>query len=175
MCIDDNGVKRVVTSSEFKEGNFKSIHHNKTTYKDAEGNRYHVDKNSQEIIDLNLVGVNKGFAVVKDKDNNKLRVPIDDERIKTGELRGINAGKKLTYLYKRINIYNSDGKLQLECFGNFFKTCEENNLPSGVLAKSFKNNGALIYVELKNKSTISRLTNLDLYKFKGWYALQINE
>ena len=175
VCINDNGKNRIITSEEFKNGNFKSIHHNKGTYKDYNGNTYHIDKNSQEIKDLNLVGVNKGFTVVKDKDNNKLRVPVDDERIKTGELRGINAGKKLTYLYKRINIYNSDNELQFECFGNFCKTCEENNLPGGVLAESFKNNGKPIYVDLKNKSTISRLTNLNFYKFKGWYALLIEE
>lgn len=174
VCVvDEEGVTKLICSDDFRLGKHKSIHYNKGTFRDEDGNSYHIDKDSTLIEELQLFGINRGFAVVKDSDGNKLRVPVDDERIKTGELRGINAGKKLTYLFKRINIYNSDNELQFECFGNFGKICEENNLPVGVLAESFKNNGKPIYDELKNKSTISRLTNLGYYKFKGWYAVLV--
>ena len=90
--------------------------------------------------------------------------------MKDGTLFGVNHGKQLLQFYKRINIYDENNNLKYECFGDYSKICEESCLPACSLGDSYRNNGKPIYENLTNKSTITRLTNLGYYKFKGWYA-----
>jgi hypothetical protein len=74
-------------------------------------------------------------------------------------LVGLNYGKtgKDNYNAKRINIYDGNGILKYECFGNFKKTCIENSLPKAALHRSL----------LKDK----KITKIPAYH--GWYALYV--
>jgi len=67
---------------------------------------------------------------------------------------------------KRINIYNENNIIMFECYGNFKKICEENNLPFNSFKSSY----------LKNNKLGSRTENRNLLIKKGyeryinWYA-----
>ena len=67
-----------------------------------------------------------------------------------------------------IKIYDNYNNIKFICEGNFYNLCNENNLPSKALAKSYKNNGKRIYQNRIQK--IVKEKGFD--KFIGWYALK---
>ena len=73
---------------------------------------------------------------------------------------------------KKYNIFNKVGQLVFECFGNFKKVCQENNLPENALRKSSRENKK-VYQNAK-ASQITRLKKAGLYDFEGWYAIRLD-
>ena len=169
VIIIKDGIRTSVSKEEFKTKNFESIHHNKSTFKDKAGITYHIDKDSSLIGELGLVGINSGLGNYIDEKGNKIRITTDEA--KSRKLKGIAVGTFHKACAKNIKIYDNNDILKFECFGNFIKTCEENNLPSKVLAVSYKNDGLRIYEDIVHGSTISRLKNKGYWDKKGWYAI----
>jgi hypothetical protein len=113
-------------------------------------------------------------------ENNKRYEPFNKNKISVIDIRD-NTTKRVTkeeyelfdyYVNlksKRILIFDNKGKLQFETFGNFKKICEKNGLPATAFKTSYNNNGAPLYQNLRNQQ-ISRLKNLNFYKYRGWYA-----
>jgi len=69
-----------------------------------------------------------------------------------------------------IHIYDSNNNLKFECNGNFWSMCEEFNLPSKALQKSYTNKGKKIYPGRIQKIVIDK--GFDVYV--GWYALKFS-
>lgn len=70
----------------------------------------------------------------------------------------------------KINIYNDDDELMFECNGNFQKVCEENNLPSMALIRSYRNNGKRLY---QTDAAKTKAKNNGNEKFINWYSIKI--
>lgn len=68
---------------------------------------------------------------------------------------------------KQINIYDSDGNLMFECYGNFGNICTEHGIPHGKLKESLRDGGSPIY-QSKYGQTMAKKNGTD--KFIGWYA-----
>ncbi len=68
--------------------------------------------------------------------------------------------------FKKIEIYNADGKLMFENTNNFLKLLKDNGLPAA-LAKSYRRGGTPIY---KNGCVPTKYKS-----YTGWYAIQINK
>lgn len=90
----------------------------KATVKDTNGTISQIDMKDQEIIQGNLVSINKGTVVVKDKDGRTFRTSSDDPRLKTGEL--------VSYHKNKVVVRNKNGK-------NFFTDKHDDRLKTGEL------------------------------------------
>lgn len=119
---------------------------------------------------FNLESIFKNMTMVKDKFGNISKVSIYDERYLNGELVGSTKGKnfkKTEYL-----IYDNFGEIKFRVTNENFKIFSyENNLPYGVLYKSYLNNGSKIYQNLGSNE--SRLIKMDLLKYKDWFCKKI--
>ena len=63
-----------------------------------------------------------------------------------------------------------------ECYGNYNKICEENDLPINLLSDTIKNNTKINYdFEGKRKCDITKFKKSKKYKFIGWYARKLNK
>lgn len=78
-----------------------------------------------------------------------LRIQRQKETIKS---KGLQKGSKNNNA-KKIWIYNASGEVMHRCFGNFKRTCLENNLPPHILANTYRKN-----------------TKINGGDFDGWYA-----
>lgn len=67
---------------------------------------------------------------------------------------------------KRIGIFNEKDEILFECFGNFKKTCDENNLPLKSLRRSYRENKKL-YMDNRSYGNAKKKGN---HIYKGWYA-----
>lgn len=113
------------------------------------------------------VGHTKGKTTYKDKHGNTYQCSKDDSKVLSGELVGINKGRKFNNTSSKgqqvtIHIYNENHELMFECYGNFKKTCYENNLPIKQLSATIK-------------SGIPIQNNTKKFKNKGWYAMKFNK
>jgi len=103
---------------------------------------------------------NEKFKTVYDtRTMTKVRIPTED--FKKYDYYVSNQSKKF-------NIYNSNGELMFETFGNFNKVCDDNGLPKNALQRS-RNNGEPIYLNV-GPSNEKNLKKKGLLKFKGWYV-----
>jgi len=90
----------------------------------------------------------------------KKRTPEQIQNIKEG-LKGKGGGNK-----KLIYIYDKDNNIMFKSFGNFQKTCLENNLPYSLLVKSLKTKEPIM--KSKYAKTIAKNNNQEV--FIGWIA-----
>lgn len=74
-----------------------------------------------------------------------------------------------TCFAKTIHIFDNKNNLLYVCYGNFVKTCKDNNLPTTALIKSYRANGVPIFTS-NRKCDITRFENDGRIHFKGWYA-----
>ena len=73
-----------------------------------------------------------------------------------------------------IEIYNNENVLIGVSEGNFEQTCTNLNISHSAFKKSYQE-GIKVYEGLVGKSMIAQLKNKDLYKYKDWYAVKIDE
>jgi hypothetical protein len=102
VIVEENGIKFSISRDDdrYKNGILKPWNIGFVCGKDKNDNILHVT--TDDFYKLKLVGILKGFATVKDKDNNYYSVSIDDERIKTGELVVLWNGLKHTDKTKKL-------------------------------------------------------------------------
>jgi len=150
--IDENGLNGLERSSrKGKQTKLKDIDENglngleRSSRKAAETKRNDVDENG---LNAHQRQGQKMSKIIKEK----------------GLLKGSKNPRA-----KRINIYNELDELMFECHGNFDIICSQNNLPSNLLRKSYKENKSISKPnKYTNKSKIEKLT-----KYVGWYAKEI--
>lgn len=141
------------------------------------GNTKRIRKDSDEYESGNFVGHTKGKSTYKDESGGIIYCSTDDERVKSGKLRGINSGKtwsdeekQLRKEYRkkypekgnahRIIIFDAMNNPIYYCFGTFKQTCNDLNLPASKLAETYLNNSKI--------SVTARSSQWALYD--GWYA-----
>ncbi len=69
---------------------------------------------------------------------------------------------------KKIQIFNNNGELQYESFGDFKKFCKFHNLPKYELQNSYLNDGRPMYRGIKNPANPK-------FKLKGWFAKEVEK
>lgn len=117
-----------------------------------------------------LKSIYAGLISVKDKDGKVFKVVKNDERYLSGELVGLTKG--INYKMSEYHIYDNNGELRYNVINeDFIKFCKKNNLPYGVLKKSYLNNGSKIYMNLGSNK--NRLEKQGLLKYRKWYCLKI--
>ncbi len=100
----------------------------------------------------------------------QLKLDIVSKSNITKKANGTMVGSK-NHKAKRINIYNSNGELQFECFGNLRKVCSENNLPFKAIFNSQKAGGTLLYQNMYSNK--KRIEESGMIIYQGWYAKEI--
>jgi len=168
VVVRDGLEIKVVSTEDFKSGDFESIHKNKSTFKDKNGKTYNIDKDSKLISELGLVGINDGIGNYIDECGNKIRLSTKEAKLRN--LKGINTGTFHKECAKNILIYDEKGIIRYKCFGNFATVCKENGLPPTAFGDSYRAKGEKLYENLTHNSSISRLKNKNYWRFKGWSA-----
>lgn len=69
-----------------------------------------------------------------------------------------------------IIIYNNEDEKIYECNGNFQTICEEKNLPSSFLKRSYQSSDKLVFQKTKGMSQVFFEKNKE---FEGWYAIKL--
>ncbi len=122
-----------------------------------------VNTSEQKYINGEFVPIRTGLVSCFNIETEKVEVVTPDAFLKSLYLVASTARKV------RIDIYDEQGNLQFETYRNFKKTCKLNNLPYQSLIKSYKNNGAPIYSNVKSLSAAKRA---GFEKYAGWYAIK---
>jgi len=102
----------------------------------------------------------------------KLGIPLSDEhKHSISNTLSLKFDKNTHNSSKCIKIFNNDGVMMFETFGNFKKVCEDNGLPLYALLSSYRNNSTPIYNNLGDQLT--KIKNLGYSNYIGWYATRL--
>lgn len=112
----------------------------------------------------------KGLISVRDNSGKVFKVKSDDKRFINGELVGLTKGKIFNETEYHIFDENNEIKYKINN-QDFVIFCKNNNLPYGVLKKSYQTNGSKIYQNIGSNK--KRLEKSGLIKYRGWYCLKI--
>lgn len=95
---------------------------NKISCKDQYGKSFYVDRNDERFKNKEIFGIRKGFVVVKDKNNNRKSISINNPKYINGEYTHINVGKKGSEKQKNIASKISSGTIPIvDINGNIFR------------------------------------------------------
>ena len=135
---------------------------------DEHGNKVRVTK--EYFNTGNFTSIHKGLISVRDHDGKVFKVKANDKRYLTGELVAATKGKNFNNTeYK---IYDNNDILKHHILNEDFKNfCKINQLPYGVLTKSYKTNGKKIYQKLGSNK--KRIEASGLLKYVNWYCVKI--
>jgi len=114
--------------------------------------------------------IHTGYVITKDLSGNFFYVKKDDKRLLTGDLVGVTKG--INFNESKYKIYDENNNLKFYIINQDFKTfCKNNDLPYGVLIKSYQSNGKKIYQQLGSNK--KRIEEKGFIKYSGWYCLKI--
>lgn len=124
---------------------------------------------SNKIYYSNLT-IEEKFEKMRPLENWKNNNP---ELVKANNLKAAEKRKgKNNGFAKQINIFDKDGNLKFECFGNFGNTCKEYGIPHQNLKISLTRNGEPIYNSTYGKSIAKKFGKEE---FIGWFAKYKNK
>ena len=103
LCVveDNYGNRFMAPFEDINNVNIRSIHKDRVSVKDIDGNVYKVHKSDKRYIDGSLMPENKGLILVRDSEGNVFKVTENDERFLTGEVVGYAKG--------RVNVVDKEG------------------------------------------------------------------
>lgn len=148
--IIDGNVRYAVTKEEFQNNNMTHVRKNKISVIDEDGNTCTI---SSDKFNENYKGVRKGLVTVKDGNGNTFTVDVDDQRLSTNELSGVNKDKIVTIdSNKQYHlVYPNDVRII-----------------SGDL-KPIKGNSKFMYNLNQNLCKKVYITDIEEYLKNGWY------
>jgi len=112
----------------------------------------------------------KRSEVTKRKISKSLKgIKKTEEHKKNLSLNHANVNGSKNPAAREIQIFDKEGNLMFECYGNFKTVCNNNNLPRNALQKSYLNNGAKIFTS-ERPQTLKVYENNGNTKFRFWYA-----
>lgn len=152
------------------------------------GNSKRIKLDSEEYLSGNFKGHTTGKTTFKDRGGNTIMCYVDDHRVTSGELVGINKGvsksaeAKEKFRIKRkgmrpsalkLIIFNADDQPMFYTDGTYREFAKINKLPN-LLYNTLKENSRLDmvgYMEKCPKSIISRMQKH--MKYHGWYIRKV--
>lgn len=167
-----------------------TVEHLKNTISviDQDGKIKRISKESEEYLTGNFVGSTKGRSVYKDKQGNFFSCFGDDPRVMSGELVGINKGKKSSKesieKYKKSRkgqrpsaikcvIFNEKNEPMYYSNGNFGEIKKKYGLPSK-LYDTMKNNNTLDFITYYDSLYNNTKSRMKKYlKYHGWYVRKV--
>lgn len=167
---DSEGNRKCVLTQEAREKGLVPLMIKNGTVAciDENGKHYKVTKENYDR--KKHLHKDKGRVLVRDSENNYMRVDKDDHRYISGELVAATTGQNNQQT--KVIIYDKKGKEKFQIINeNFIAFCKDNNLPYGALVKSHQHNGSPIYQKIG--SNMNRLVSTDMIQYRGWYAKRI--
>ncbi len=156
---------------------------------DEDGNSKRISIDSEEYKCGNYIGHTVGKTVYKDKHGNTCMCSVDDPRVLSGELVGINKGRKQSkesiekYKLARVGlrpsaiksiIFNEKDEPEFYSDGNFKEICARYDLPENLLYKTMKNNDTLDIISYFNNSKSNIKARIHKYLiYQGWYVRKV--
>lgn len=152
---DDTNTYKNISKTEFHNGNYKTATMGTVTSKNLKTGEIKQVSKEEYYNNANLKTCCYGTISVLDiRNGKKLRV---SHHVYNSSEYYVNVRSK------KINIYDYNGKIKFESFGNFKKLCIEHNLPFNQLKKSYQNGGTKIY---SKKPPCKK----EWYDYINWYA-----
>lgn len=118
-----------------------------------------------------IINKKKNFAMCKIINTNSIVRVSKEEFDKRDDLVGVSKGNIGNYT--KIHIFNNNNELMYITNKGFDRFCNENNIPKE-FNTSYRNNGKPIYLNI-DKGTEKRLNENGNIKYRGWYALKVED
>lgn len=125
------------------------------------------------------IGHTKGFTTFKNNQGEIIHAAIDDPRVLSGELFGVTKGNRFKNpaakgQYIKLGIFDKDGVMVHECYGNFVSICKEYKLPIQRLRKTRSENNTITFDFTDSRpEVVSRIINSGVMKYEGWYVRRL--
>lgn len=131
-------------------------------------------KRKNEIVSKISLKVKEHYSNLTIEEKVEKMRPLENWKNNNPELVKLNAVKaaekrkgKNNGSAKQINIFDKDGNLKYECFGNFGNICKEFGIPHHNLKISLRKNGEPIYNSKFGETTAKKFGKEE---FIGWFA-----